>query len=45
MMVFTQIFVPKRCGEPFRNVKNYGLLMDLHKIFNEQKASILPSQA
>lgn len=37
MAELSQIFVPKQSLEPYRNVKNFGILMDLVKIFGQNE--------
>jgi len=40
-----QILIPKRSKEPYRNVKNFGLLLDLEKIFGESKTKLMSKNA
>lgn len=37
LVELTQILVPKKTAEPYRNFKNHGILVDLHKIFGNNK--------
>ena len=33
--------IPRKSAEPYRNVKNFGILLDLEKIFGESKNRLM----
>ena len=35
------ILIPRKSSEPYRNVKNLGILLDLEKIFGESKNRLM----
>lgn len=41
LVELVSILIPKKSAEPYRNIKNFGILLDLEKIFGESKNKLM----